>query len=56
MAIVTEPTFDHCTLPGPARNSEAPTSSKTRQAVVLTGMPNPENAYKSTVSTRYTLT
>ena len=52
MPPATSPTFGHWTFSKPARKSEAPTSSKTRQAVVLTGMPKPEKPYSSTVSTK----
>ncbi len=51
MPMVTEPTLGHSTFPAPARKSEAPINSKTKHAVVLTGMPKPENQHSMTVST-----
>ena len=51
MPVATVPTLGQLTLSKPARNNAAPTNSNTRQAVVLTGMPKPEKAYNSTVST-----
>ena len=48
----TVPTLGQLTLSQPARKSAAPTNSNTRHAVVLTGIPNPENPYSRTVSTK----
>ena len=45
-------TLGQLTFSNPARDIAAPTSAKTRQAVVLTGMPNPEKPYSNTVSTK----
>ena len=40
--VVTSPTLGQLTLLKPAKNKEAPTSSNTKQAVVLTGIPKLE--------------
>jgi hypothetical protein len=42
IAGTTVPAFSQWTIEKPASPNEAPTSAKTRQAVVLTGMPKAE--------------